>query len=182
MGNIPSDCKQGNIGPSSILVLLMVCPTFISIWVTVWCLESYRKVAAHTHVLYRPLCHCIHFSLSEIPNTRHQESNSDQDTAQGGGGGCIPSIQNRLESDHQNFKNPIIVRCPVIEQWGACHSRDQCTTTILCLVSISGEGWEKNTATKNAEWVCRRQFLLDNLTHGALSVLWKMRGWSLKSR
>ena len=37
-------------------------------------------------------------------------------------------------------------------------------------------------ATKNSEWVCHRIFLLVNLAHGVISVSWKMRCWSVKSR
>ena len=44
------------------------------------------------------------------------------------------------------------------------------------------QGMGKKTATKNVEWFRHRQFLLGNLTHGIMSISWKMRGWSVKSR
>ena len=81
------------------------------------------------HVLYRPLHHCVHVLSSNIPNTRHREIKNDQYTAQGGD--YIPTIKNRLEPNHQNLKPPILLRYPVISQWGACHPIYKCKTTTI---------------------------------------------------
>ena len=118
--------KWGNLGPY-LSGALMVYHLFVYVWVAVWCLESYWKLVTHTNVLSSPLRHCMIDSSSDITNTRHQMSKSDQDTAQGGG--CISRTKNRLEPDHQNLKTPIMSRYLVIYQWDVWHSGYQCTTT-----------------------------------------------------
>ena len=52
---------------------------------------------------------------------------------------------------------------------------------ILWLVIISDRKWAKN-ATKNTKWVCHCKFLIRNIAHCIMSVSWKMRGWSMKSK
>ena len=51
------------------------------------------------------------------------------------GGRLDYNHQNRLESGHQNFKTPIMVRYPAIGEWDACHSGYRCTTTTTTLES-----------------------------------------------
>ena len=39
----------------------------------------------------------------------------------------------------------------------------------------------KITFTKNVEWVFLHQFFLSNISHGVMSISWKIRVWSVKS-
>ena len=41
-----------------------------------------------------------------------------------------------------------------------------------CVKSVCQARDGQNISTKNAEWVCHRQFLLGNIAHGGISVWW----------
>ena len=57
-----------------------------------------------------------------------------------------------------------------------------CQFPSYCVWSVFQTRNGQKTSTINAEWVCHRKFLLGNIAHCVMSVLWKMRYWSVKSR